>query len=242
MTVIRNLDLPLDREQILLRLERGGFRPVPRIINLAEKLLEIFSGLVEPSFVYEVIPGKGHNSKKVPISIPLPVGLRPASQIALVVATIGPGLEKKVAECFAQKEATRALILDRIGNTAVGLLQKRAFEFIKDEVVPPGFMAANPLKPGGLCWHISAQQSIFKLVSPEQIGVSLSSGATMLPRKSGSMAIGISAGGVDGTPPAVCTRCKMGRGCAFRTQTVDSKNGEIVGVPYRSTLNEERTT
>lgn len=237
MSVIRDVHLTLAREQVLLRLERGWLRPVPKIRDLVGELLETVPDMLEPSFVYAVRPANRHNAEasltalsEKDAGVSVPVGLRSATQLVLVIGTIGPRLEKKAAEYFAQKEPMRAIVLDRIGNVAVGLLQQRAYEYLKGKIVPPGNEVTNLLKPGGQCWPISAQRRIFQLVSPEQIGVSLTSGAVMFPCKSVSMAIGIGTRMVIQTPNELCARCNMGRGCTFKARAVEIRSGDTAEV------------
>lgn len=226
MTVIRDVKLNIEKEQVNLRLGRVGVRPVPHMLKLVDELLKMLPELMEPAFVYEVTKANGNHGKGTTASVTVPVGLQSATRLAFAVSTIGPGVEEQVSKYFAQKDALRALMLDHIGSIAARSLQQQAFEFIRNKEVLPGDKATNPLKPGGLCWHISAQRRIFELVSPQQIGVSLSSGAVMFPRKSGSMAIGIGPEAVAATPETICARCNLKEGCNFMGRKPGSAGSE----------------
>lgn len=211
MGVIRDLQLPLEREQVLLFLGRGKLKPLPKIRDLVGELLEIVPDLLEPSFVYAVSSANKNNAA----GLLVPVGLRSAAQLVFVVGTIGPRLEKKATEYFTRQEPMRAIVLDNIGNAAINLLQQQAYQYLTSEI-SPGDAVTNLLKPGGQCWPISAQWPIFQLVSPGQIGVSLTSEAVMCPGKSFSMAVGIGHEMVSRTPNELCAGCEMGLGCTFR--------------------------
>lgn len=221
--VIRDIRLSLEEESVLLHLVRDGFKPVPKIRNLVSELLAILPDVIAPSFVYAVRSANGQHAQGTLKALETddarllsPVGLRSATQLVFAVATIGPRLENKATEYFAGKEVMRAIVLDRIGNVAVNLLQQRAYHYLKSEIVPPGDEATNLLKPGGQCWPILAQRPIFHLLSPERIGVTLTSGSVMLPGKSTSMAFGIGAKLAIQMPDGLCASCKMGHGCTFR--------------------------
>ncbi|MBI4216331.1 MAG: hypothetical protein HY687_02935 [Chloroflexi bacterium] len=226
MPVIRDIRLTLDREQALLGRGMGsGLRRLPKASALLAELLEMVPELLEPSFAYAVLPLDGqsgpqpsppHGAKVVGITIP--VELLSATEIAFVVGTIGPRLEERAVEYFAQKEPLRGVVLDGLGSAAVGLLQQEARKYLQREVGSPGLEISSPIKPGGQCWPLSDQWPIFRLLSPEQIGVSLTSGGVMSPRKSVSMAVGIGAKMPTWTPNEVCARCNMGRGCPYRAR------------------------
>lgn len=226
MPVICDIRLTLNRGQVLLGRGMGsGLGRQPKTSALLGELLEIVPGLLEPSFVYAVLPIDGQSGKQPSpprgakvAGITIPMELLPATEIVFVVGTIGPRLEEKAAAYFAQKEPLRGVVLDGIGSAAVGLLQQEAWKYLQREVVSPGLEISSPIKPGGQCWPLSDQGHIFRLLSPGQIGVSLTSGGVMFPRKSVSMAIGIGAKMPTWTPNEECARCNMGRGCPYRAR------------------------
>ena len=227
MPIISNVSLTLDMNQVLRRegiREYSNLRPV--IKNSIRELLASVRKLhlLEPVFAYEIYPVTETNHGQlclkgnIVLHIPLfPSGLSKVKELAVVVCTIGPSLEAKVADYFAQNDPLRAILLDGIGSAAVDSLTQEVCKFIMGEASSRGYEASSSLGPGMSGFPISEQWKLFELVPKEQIGVRLTPSGMMVPRKSVSMVIGIGPQMPIWTKAEVCARCSMRKTCYHRT-------------------------
>ncbi len=225
MPVISGVTLNLDAEQVLRRMKTGSAPGTqPKLRALLEECLEALTGLTEPRFVYEILPVADGPSpdpatkRKKLGGMSVPPQLRSSVKLGLVVCTIGPTLERQASEYFARGEPLRAILLDSIGNAALQALTKEALQQVGREAKVEGLVSSPLVKPGALCWPISNQKHLFRLVSPERIGVSLTDGLVMSPRKSTSFAVGLGIALPAWMPGEACNRCSMGRICGYRVR------------------------
>jgi len=142
--------------------------------------------------------------------------LAQAVEMAIVVCTIGPRLEEKVANYFAQNEPLRGLLLDYIGIAALDSLTTEICKSMKLVASSRGYQASSPLNPGMSGLPLSDQWQLFQLAPTENIDVCLTSSGVMVPQKSISMVIGIGPEMPTWTQAENCNRCLMKSSCAYR--------------------------
>lgn len=201
MPILHSVPLGLSIEQLLRRQGIGEHLDVrPEVIILLHELLDSVDELhlLEPAIAYELrlIIEMRHDRLCLGDGTVLRGSLFPsllisAGELAIVVSTIGPRLEEKVADYFSRNEPLPGLLLDGIGSAAVDSLGQEACQLIKQEAAFRGYEASSPLSPGMPGWPISEQWPLFGLVPAEQIKVRLTALAMMIPRKSLSMVIGM---------------------------------------------------
>lgn len=223
MPVIDNVHLCLSVEQVLHRRRIHYTSELrPQVMSILHELLSTVGSLLAPTFAYELYPityvgddllclDEGivfHGSL-------LARFLAGARQMAAVVCTIGPHLEAKVDEYFAQNEQLRGLILDHIGTAALDSLTIEICQFMKQEASSHGYKASGSLSPGVLDWPILEHRHLFELVPADQICVHLTSLGMMVPRKSISMAIGMGPDITTWTQAEVCARCSLKKTCSL---------------------------
>jgi hypothetical protein len=139
-----------------------------------------------------------------------------AKEVAVVVCTIGPRLEEQVTDYTSRGELLRGTLLDGIGSAAVDLLTEEACGFVAGEVASHGYETSSPISPGMPGLPITKQRQLLKLALAKKIGVSLTSGGIMIPRKSVSMIIGIGPKMTKWTRTEVCNRCHLKETCPYR--------------------------
>jgi hypothetical protein len=147
---------------------------------------------------------------------PLPSLLPQARELAVAVCTIGPKLEKQVTGYTSRGEPLRGMLLDGIGSAAVDSLMKEVCKCIASEASSRGYEASSPISPGMPGLPITEQWQLLKLISAQEIGVSLTSAGIMVPRKSVSMVIGIGPQMARWTRAEVCARCHLKETCPYR--------------------------
>ncbi|MFC1933293.1 hypothetical protein ACFLXU_06710 [Chloroflexota bacterium] len=132
MPVIRDIPLSLKTGEVLRREGFRGYSKIrPEIKNLILELLASVKDahLLEPAVAYEIYPVTEMSQRQlsvegsavVPSSL-LPSLLPEAKELAVVVGTIGPKLEKEVTNYSDRDELLRGVLLDGIGSAAVDSL------------------------------------------------------------------------------------------------------------------------
>ncbi len=229
MPVIRDIPLNLETKGVLRRegiKQRSRLRP--KVATLLQELLTSINddNLLEPAMAYEfhVITRVGPDrlclkGNAVLHGSSLSSVLSAARELAAVVCTIGPKLEKKVTDHFNSNEPLRGLLLDGIGSAAVDSLTQEVCKFMMHEASSRGYQASSPLSPGMPGLDISEQRRLFQLVPAEEIGVRLTESAMLVPRKSVSMVMGMGTEMPTWTQAEVCARCSLGKTCLYRIHT-----------------------
>jgi len=228
MPVIRNIPLSLKTGEVL---RRQGFKRHskirPEIKNLILELLATVENahLLEPTTAYEyhqvtgMSPGQvSLEGDKVIHGSLLPKIFPEAKELAILVCTIGPKLEKQATDYSKGGEALRGMILDGIGSAAVDMLAPEACRLIATEASSRGHQASSPVSPGWPGLPLTEQWNLFELVNTQEIGVSLTASGIMVPRKSVSMVIGIGPQMTTWTQADVCARCSLRKTCPYRIQ------------------------
>ena len=168
--------------------------------------------LLEPAVAYEIYPLTEAGDS--PFSSLLPE----AKEVAVVVGTIGSGLERQVTDYSSRGEPLRGVLLDGIGSAAVDSLVQEICRLVEDEASSRGYHVGIPINPGMPDLPIVKQRQLLGMVPAQEIGVSLTSSGMMVPRKSISMVIGIGTQIHTWTRAEVCARCDLRKTCPYRTR------------------------
>ena len=226
MPVICDIPLSLETREVLRREGfRGQAKVRPEIKSLILELLTSIkkSHLLEPVIAYEIYPITETSQRQLSLEGNLvvhgpllPSLLAEAKELAIVVGTIGPKLEKQVTDYTNQDEPLRAILLDGIGSAAVDSLTEEACKLITSKALSRGYEAGSPISPGMPGLPITEQGQLLKMVPAKEIGVSLTSSAVMVPRKSASMVIGLGIKMKTWTRAEVCAHCHLRKTCPYR--------------------------
>jgi len=226
MPVIRDIHLSLKTKEVLRREGIKEYSKLkPELKSLICELLASIKNthLLEPAIAYEIysitevcqdqLSLEGDTAVHGPL---LPSVLPEAKELAVVVCTIGPKLEKEVTDYFHKKEPVRGLLLDGIGSAAVDSLCQEACKFMMHEASSHGYQASSPFNPGMPGFPITEQWQLFQLVPTEEIRLRLTPSGMMVPQKSASMVIGIGPQMITWTQVEICTRCNSRKTCPYR--------------------------
>lgn len=222
---IFEIPLTLDKQEVLRRLGLGNRSNIrPRITSLILEMLEAAEkDLLKPAIAYEYYPVS--EIKKDCLILGggvvfhgpfLAKNLASAAGVALAVCTIGPILEEKVSGYFTEKDPLRATLLDGIGSAAVDTLSQKTCRILRQEADYRGFKASSPFSPGMHGFPLAEQSDLCRSVRAEQIGVSLTTAAMMVPRKSVSMLMGLGKNMPIWTQAHACGICELKRTCHDR--------------------------
>jgi len=234
MPVIRDIHLSLKTREVLRRQGlTGGAKVRPEIKILIQELLASVkkARLLEPAVAYEYYTVSSMNGSQISldggkaINGPLIPAIFPeAKELAVILCTIGPRLEKQVTDYSKSKEAMRGMILDGIGSTAVDMTALEALKLIASEGSSRGYEISSPVNPGMSGFPLTEQWNLLELVNADEIGVSLTASGVLVPRKSVSMVIGIGPKMTRWTQAQVCARCNLRETCHYKV-TKYEENG-----------------
>ncbi|MCK4274839.1 MAG: hypothetical protein KAW90_08080, partial [Dehalococcoidales bacterium] len=202
----------------------GYTRIRPEIKNIVLELLESADSahLLEPTTAYEIYPVTGMDPDKVLLEGDavvsgslIPSTFPEAKELAAIVCTIGPGLEKQVTEYSQGGETLRAMLLDGIGSAAVDTLVIEVCHCIANEASSRGLQAGSPVNPGMPGLTITEQGNLLGLARAGDIGVNLTSSGIMVPRKSTSLILALGPKMETWTQADVCARCNLRDTCPY---------------------------
>lgn len=154
---------------------RGRGVPRPRTEDALERVLGEARALVDPRGLFRIEEAKCAEA--------LGLRPRPGLELALGLVTIGHALERRVTECLAGGETTRALLLDAAGSAAAEEAANELERRIHTRRVPRRF------SPGYGTWPLTAQRALFQMLPHREIDVRLLPSCLMAPRKSVSFAV-----------------------------------------------------
>jgi len=226
MPVIRNIPLSLKTKEVLRRQGLGGGAKVrPEIKILIRELLASLKRtcLLEPAVAYEYYTISSMNSSQISlegdkaIHGPLIPAIFPeAKELAVLLCTIGPRLEKQVTDYSKSGKTMRGMILDGIGSAAVDMLAPEVLRRLANEASSRGYEISSPINPGMPGFTLTEQWNLLRLVNADEIGVRLTASGVLVPRKSTSMVIGIGPKMTRWTQAEVCARCSLRETCHYK--------------------------
>jgi hypothetical protein len=134
----------------------------------------------------------------------------PGGQVAVGVATIGPALEDASAERAGRGRLLDALVLDAIGSAAAEAAADALNLLVCEAAGALGHEAAPRASPGYGEWETVCQARLLALLPIADLGLRLTAGSMMVPRKSVSFAVSLVAPGTARVHPADrCARCGL---------------------------------
>jgi hypothetical protein len=223
MPVIRDILLRLKTSEVLRRQGLGGGAKVrPEIKDLIQELLASVkkTRLLEPAVAYEYYTVRSMNDSRIlldgdkAINGPLlPAIFSEAKELAVILITIGPKLEKQVTDYSKNSAALQGMILDGIGSTAVDMMALEVFRRLASEVSSRGYEISSPVNPGMPGFLLTEQWNLLGLVNADEIGVRLTASGVLVPRKSTSMVMGIGPQMTRWTQTEICARCSLRETC-----------------------------
>jgi hypothetical protein len=210
MEEIRRLfDLEINvKPEELHRMLGYGRRKVPeRVSDMLAEIEARKSSIVEPRCAWRHV--RRHDLAHSPY-------LYHVDNAVLCLVTIGEKLEAAVREYKSQGHLGRALVLDTYGSAAAEAAAEAANEMIEREITNQGMYCSPRFSPGYACWDVKEQGWILPVLESEELGVSLTDGFMMNPRKSVSFAVTYADTPVDSRHEHSCNSCGM-VGCLYKT-------------------------
>jgi hypothetical protein len=140
--------------------------------------------------------------------------LATASQVCIMICTIGPQLEEISSEIM-NTEPLNSLALEGVGTAAVESLANQVCCYFEDQATKTGLSTSIPLSPGMVGWSVNpGQRQIFTILDGKSIGVELNTNDMMIPRLSLTQVIGF--GDSFNFTGKACDYCSLQDTCRYQ--------------------------
>lgn len=224
MPVLRDWELAVDADKVLWG--QGANPEVvrarrPALARIAEQAIAEGWPMVSPVVMYSQIPVESLQHERLRLAgggslrgSLIAKHLAGSSQVIVAVCTVGRELTDYASSCF-NSDPVRSLALDGLASAATEALGEAACQRFEAMAAAEGLRVSIPLNPGMIGWPLGpAQDQVFALLDPSEIGVSLGPGGFMQPLKSLSMVVGF---GHELDPEGCsCDYCAMRETCRFK--------------------------
>ena len=206
MERVEGFNIRVQRDEIARCLGYGESKIPPRVVTAIEDIEKIAPTLLEPACAFRTMTHDEYFHSHYVCHI---------SALVVCLVTIGPKLETVVNEFKLAGDLSRALILDSYGSAAAEATADEAEKIICQKVKTSGLKCSRRFSPGYGGWNVAEQKWLFAAVEGDSLGVSLTEGAMMVPRKSVTFAVAIGDHPVEMRNTDVCEYCGMVN-CRFK--------------------------
>lgn len=200
--LVTNVPFQIDQRAVLreLRIPKAKrFEDLqdPRLEGELKRAVDIACTLISGKGAYRTFPIEGKDQYRVRVvgmenpleSRSLAKVLERAEFVSMLVATIGPSLDRRVEE-LTQTEPALAYLLDRIGGWMADYMAGRIDERIEAEAKRLGFGRTMRYSPGYGDFSLSYQAIFLEKLEASRVGVVLTEGFMLVPQKSVTALIG----------------------------------------------------
>ena len=198
-------------------------QPPARMSSLVDEYVEYVNHLVDASYSYvirdvmlvhgstTVIDGSIIFQSDVIARL-----LERCEKVAIFALTIGNFLEETAAKLAEDRLVMQAAVLDAVGSAAAEKVADLVQERISGVAKIQGLCTSRRFSPGYCDWDVDQQKMVFRALKDDLVGISLTEGCLMSPRKSLSGIIGI--GPCDNKVESYnpCSTCDKNDNCQWR--------------------------
>lgn len=225
MPIIKDIIWDIDFEEIIKSLpffktERPNLYGKNIVKNLILQIKE--NHLLTPVASYETIRITGISEDKISlVGGEIIIGSLPSTlfissrELVFLLFTLGKEFEELGEFYSRNKEITKSLIIEEIGSYLLHELSLKLFKMIKEDVETKGLFISSPLAPGFRGFPVEEQGKIFKLARGKDIGMRLTTGLMLYPRKSLSLVMGVSDRPFVKTEKSFCFYCDSYEKCQY---------------------------
>lgn len=182
----------------------------PRSAGVAARLDAVWAealALLAPRGAYRVVDAAAARSAGMPEA---------AAQVGVAVCTIGPALEGEGGRRAAAGDLMGALLFEAIGSAAAEAAADALNLRICHVALGRGLRAAPRVSPGYGDWETATQRELLALLPVAELGISLTEGGMMVPRKSVSFAVSfVEPAALEREAGSPCRHCGLER-CRHR--------------------------
>jgi len=184
-----------------------GFKGIPdRVAKIIDEIERSAEGLLSTAYSYRFLSNEeiAHSDY-----------LKCVNDIVLCLVTIGHRLENSVEEYQLSGDLSHSIILDTYGSAAAEAAADVAEEDIRKVIAAGGLKYSSRFSPGYGEWDVREQKWIVPALEGKTIGVYLTEGCMMVPRKSVTFAVTYGEEAVELHDGNMCDACDM-EDCRFR--------------------------
>lgn len=220
--------LPLDRDQVMRLL---GYQPgktvlTPVITPVLERGIALGLAAARPAISLAYCSVHSISDGTVRLTVPglawkssgLARLLREAPAVSLVAATLGPGIEEKVRQLFAEQDYATATVVDATGTVLIQSLVRHAEALVDADAGEIGCKATPAFCPGYADWDLYDQPALVAQAGGAAIGLTCTASCYLNPQKSMAGIIGWTAASAR-LPASGCSACSL-TSCAYRKVNV----------------------
>ncbi len=205
----RSLDIGIDLSGVAHALGYKDGGAPKRVLSIIDDISQK-NELISSAAVYRFLSAEHLNSSFY---------LKGIEEVALCLVTIGPGVEDAAESAKNNGDLSRAIIIDSFGSAAAEACADEAEKLIAGECAARNLKCSRRFSPGYGGWDVAEQKWILKALKAGDIGVELSEGCMMVPRKSITFAVTVGADPVEMREAASqCEVCGL-LNCRFRQFT-----------------------
>jgi hypothetical protein len=202
------LEVGVSRQEVLRFVGYpGGEGARADVAARLDQLLGSAQAMLRPRGAWRVVDGETARVAGMP---------EPAGEVGVAVCTVGPEVEDEASRAASRGELVDALLLDAFGSAAAEAAADSLNQCLCDVASDRRLRPAPRVSPGYGAWDTAAQRALLGLLPIGELGIALTEGGMMVPRKSVSFAVSFcmpSAAQRDVGPP--CRRCGLAR-CRHR--------------------------
>ena len=116
-----------------------------------------------------------------------------ATKVIFLAATVGKKVEEAITAYFNEGNYTLAILLDAAATAAVEKIANDLERTLRPQFAAHGYQFLSRFSPGYGDWDITAQKRVLPLTDGETIGLELTPAMMLVPRKSITAVIGLTA-------------------------------------------------
>ena len=178
----------------------GKKTPPRRVRALIEEAEKESAQLLRPAFAFLRLSGRALSDSPF-------LGRIDAAAICLV--TIGERLEAAVEAHDQHGDLSRALVLNAYGSAAAEAAAEAANARIREVMTGRGLRCSRRFSPGYGGWSVEEQKWIIPALHGEALGVTLTDGCMMFPKKSITFAVTVGTEPVEMREDNACDDCDL---------------------------------
>lgn len=145
--------------------------------------------------------------------------LRRLDDAVLCLVTIGDGVERAMDAHERAGEIGRALVMNVFGSEAAEAAADSANALIREDIRREGLRCTRRFSPGYGGWDVEEQRWLVPALDGGSLGVALTEGCMMVPRKSITFAVNVGENPVEMRDDNACDGCDLVN-CRYRRETV----------------------
>jgi hypothetical protein len=201
MSTIRRddaLDISVSHGEIATLLGYGRAGIPDRVHTMIAEIEKLAPALLSPACAYRLLTNKELSHSRF---------LHHIDRVAVCLVTIGGALEKQVKQHKERGELGRALVLDAYGSAAAEATAEAAESIIAKTVDDMGLRSSKRFSPGYAGWDVDEQKWVLPVLEGETLGVTLTEGCMMSPRKSITFAVTVGENPIEVRTDDICDAC-----------------------------------